>query len=49
VSVEEDLRNMGGYVSNRTGNIGGQFWKRLRSTKGCNARRTRERLVEILI
>jgi hypothetical protein len=36
-------------VSSRIENSVGQFWKRLRSTKGCNARRKREKLVEMLI
>ena len=43
-SVEEDLKNMG--VRNRrckvtVENSRGQFWKRLRSTKDCNAKRRR--------
>jgi hypothetical protein len=32
-----------GDVSSRTENSGGQFWKGLRSTKDCNARRRRRR------
>jgi hypothetical protein len=39
-SAEEDLKNMGvrnGDVSRRIENSGGQFWKRLRSTRDCNA------------
>jgi hypothetical protein len=42
--VEEDLKNMGirnGDASHRIEKSRGQFWKRLRSTKDCNARRRR--------
>jgi len=44
--VEEDLKKMG--VRNwrckyQDENSGGQFWKRLRYTKDCNARRRRRR------
>ena len=44
--VEEDLMKMG--VRNwirkqQDENSGGQFWKRLRSTKDCNRRRRRRR------
>jgi len=38
-SAEEDAKEHGD-VSSRTENSGGQFWKRLRFTKGCKARRS---------
>jgi hypothetical protein len=44
-SVEDDLNKMTGVrtgdVSGRTENSRGQFWKKLRCTKDCNARRRR--------
>jgi hypothetical protein len=42
-SLEEDIKKMGvrNWRSKRTTNGGGQFWKRLRFTKDCNARRSR--------
>ena len=45
-SVVEDLKEIGmrnwrGTASSRMENSGGQLWKRLRTTKICNARRRR--------
>jgi hypothetical protein len=44
-SVEEDIKNVGvrnwRFTSKRTQNSGGQFWKRLRFSKNCNAGRSR--------
>jgi len=48
-SVEEDLKKWArgtGGVSSRTEKSGGQFLKRLISTKDCNARRRRRRKTE---
>jgi hypothetical protein len=42
-SAEEDIKNMDvtTWRCKRTKNSGGQFWKKLRFTKDCNAKRSR--------